>query len=69
MIRIEFTEEAIDKLRYERFHHPHPRVQRKMEMLLLKSECLPHYQIIRILNVSENTSHSYIRSVAAVATR
>ena len=41
MIRIEFTEEAIDKLRYERFHHPHPRVQRKMEALLLKSEGLP----------------------------
>ena len=28
MIQIEFTEEAIEKLRYERFHHPHPRVQR-----------------------------------------
>ena len=38
MIRIEFTEEAVDKLRYERFHHPHPRLQRKMEALLLKSE-------------------------------
>ena len=41
MIRIEFTEEAIEKLRYERFHHPHPRVQRKMEALLLKSDGCP----------------------------
>ena len=55
MIRIEFTEEAIDKLRYERFHHPHPRVQRKMEALLLKSDGLPHHQITRILGVTENT--------------
>ena len=61
MIRIEFTEEAVDKLRYERFHHPHPRVQRKMEALLLKSDGLPHHQITRILGVSENTLRQYLR--------
>ena len=55
MIKIEFTEEAIDELRYQRFNHPHPRVQRKMEALLLKSDGLPHHQITRILGVSENT--------------
>ena len=55
MIKIEFTEEAIEKLRHERFHHPHPRVQRKMEALLLKSQRLPHKRIARILGVSENT--------------
>ena len=47
MIRIEFTEEAIGKLRYERFHRPHPRVQRKMEALLSKSDALPHRRITR----------------------
>ena len=61
MIKIEFTEEVIEKLRYERFHHPHPRVQRKMEALLLKSEGLPHHQITRILGVSENTLRQYLR--------
>ena len=61
MIKIEFTEEAIEKLRYERFHHPHPRVQRKMEALLLKSDGLPRYQITRILGVSENTLRQYLR--------
>jgi transposase len=61
MIRIEFTEEAVDKLRYERFHHPHPRVQRKMEALLLKSDGLPHHQITRILGISENTLRQYLR--------
>jgi len=61
MIRIEFTEEAIAKLRYERFHHPHPRVQRKMETLLLKSDGLPHKQITRIVGISENTLRDYLR--------
>ena len=61
MIRIEFTEEAIDELRYQRFHHPHPRVQRKMEALLLKSGGLPHHRITRILGVSENTLRQYLR--------
>lgn len=61
MIEIEFTEEAIDELRYQRFNHPHPRVQRKMEALLLKSDGLPHHQITRILGVSENTLRQYLR--------
>ncbi len=61
MIRIEFTEEVIEKLRYERFHHPHPRVQRKMEALLLKSDGLPHHRITRILGISENTFRQYLR--------
>ena len=33
MIRIEFTEEAIDVLAYGRYHHPHPKVKRKMDAL------------------------------------
>ena len=57
----EFTEEAIAKLRYERFHHPHPRVQRKMKTLLLKSAGLPHNQIARIVGISENTLRDYLR--------
>ena len=61
MIRIEFSEEEIERLRRERFEHPHPRVQRKMEALLLKSEALPHHQITRILGVSENTLRQYLR--------
>lgn len=37
MIRIQFTEEEKQALNYERYHYPHPRVQRKMEALWLKS--------------------------------
>ncbi len=45
MIKIEFSEKEIEALKYERYHHPHPRVQRKMEVLILASQKLPHSQI------------------------
>jgi len=37
MRQIDFTSSEFDQLKYERFHHPHLRVQKKMETLLLKS--------------------------------
>ena len=61
MIRIEFTEGQIEQLRHERFAHPHPRVQKKMEALLLKSEGLPHGRIAKLLEISENTLREYFR--------
>ena len=61
MITIEFGQDEIERLRRERFAHPHPRVQRKMEALLLKSDGLPHNQITRLLGVSENTFRDYLR--------
>ena len=41
MILIDFNDEEIEVLKYERYYHPHPRVQRKMEALLLKSWFMP----------------------------
>lgn len=61
MIRIEFTDEQLGLLRHERFAHPHPRVQKKMEALLLKSEGLPHGRIAKLLEISENTLREYFR--------
>ncbi len=61
MIRIEITEEQVEQLRYERFAHPHPRMQRKMEALLLKSEGLPHQRIVKLLDISEYTLREYFR--------
>ena len=52
MIYLEFSEEEQQALYYERFHHPHPRVQRKMETLWLKSQKLPHYQISKLVGIS-----------------
>src|SRR4028119_186221 len=61
MILIDFTPEQIDALRHERFHHPHPRVQLKMEAVYLKSQGLPHQDICRLARISENTLRSYLR--------
>jgi len=61
MIDIDFTAEDIDALHHERFHHPHPRVQEKMEAVYLKSQGLPHKEICRLSRISENTLRSYLR--------
>ncbi len=54
MIYLEFSEEEKQSLYYERFHHPHPRVQRKMEALWLKSQKLPHHQISKLAVTTQN---------------
>lgn len=59
MIDIHFTPANIEALRFQRFHHPHPHVQRKMEALLLKSSKLSHDQIADIVGVCENTLRRY----------
>ena len=61
MITIDFTPEQTDSLHHERFHHPHPRVQLKMEAVYLKSQGLPHQDICRLTRISENTLRSYLR--------
>jgi transposase len=61
MIHIDFTPEDIAALHHERFHHPHPRVQEKMEAVYLKSQGLLHKEICRLTRISENTLRSYLR--------
>lgn len=61
MIKIDFTEKEIKELQYERFHHPHPRVQAKMEAVLLKSQDIKHSEISKIVGISGNTLRSYLR--------
>lgn len=60
MISLQIPYEDIEQLRYERFHHPHPRVQIKAEALLLKSQMLPHWQIAKIVGICENTLRTYL---------
>ena len=62
MIEIEFTEEEMQALNYERYHHPLPQVQRKMEALWLKSQKLSHKEICRLTGISSNTLRSYLRA-------
>jgi transposase len=61
MLTIDFPPQDIDALHFERFHHPHPRVQLKMEVVYLKSQGLPHQEICRLTRISENTLRSYLR--------
>ena len=61
MILIDLTPEEIEALHYERYHHPHPKVQRKMEALWLKSQGLSHKQITRLTGISPNTFRVYLR--------
>ena len=44
-MQLEFTPEILEVLNYERYRHPIPLVQRRMEALWLKSHGLPHGQI------------------------
>lgn len=60
MIQIEFSEAEIETLRYERFNHPHPKVQKKMETLFLKSQNLPHSLIEQIAGISSTTLWRYL---------
>ncbi len=45
---------------HDRYHHPHPRVQQKMEVLWLKSNHLPHDQIATLAGVSRATVQRYL---------
>ncbi|KAA6322707.1 hypothetical protein EZS27_027773 [termite gut metagenome] len=37
MLKVKFTESDRLVFQHERYHHPHPHVQKKMEVLFLKS--------------------------------
>jgi transposase len=60
-MQLEFTSAIQDTLNYERYHHPIPLVQRRMEALWLKSHGLPHSQIAQLVNITENTLRDYFQ--------
>jgi transposase len=61
MLKIEFTPEEIDTLEYERYHNPDPKVQRKAEVLYLKSQGLLHQQISQLCRISKQTLVTYLK--------
>ena len=65
MTRIEFTDEDKKALNYERYHHPHPRVQRKMEALWLKSQGESHQNIAKLTGVTVNVITQYVKDYKA----
>jgi len=60
-IKIRFTASEIEQLKYERYNHPHRRVQRKMEALLLKSEEIAHKKIAKLTGICPNTLRNYLK--------
>jgi transposase len=61
MIQLDFFETEIDALYHERFHHPHPHVQKKMEALYLKSQGLTHNEICRLVRITRATLSEYLK--------
>jgi hypothetical protein len=59
--QLKFTPEIQATLNDERYHHPVPLVQRRMEVLWLKSHGLAHQQIAKLAGVSANTLREYLR--------
>jgi transposase len=60
MRQFTFTAEDLDTIRQARYHHPHPRVQQKMEVLWLKSQGLTHQDIARLAGVSRRSVQRYL---------
>ncbi len=64
MLRIQFTAEEIQQLRYERYQHPPPRVQRKMDAVYLNAMGLSHQKIGRLVDCTETTVRSCFKAYA-----
>jgi hypothetical protein len=61
MLQLACSEADKQALHSERYHHPHPRVQQRMEALWLKSQGVPHHQIAQLCAMSANTLRSSLQ--------
>ena len=61
MSRIAFTDDDLSAIAFDRYYHPEPFVQRKMEVLWLKSQGLAHHDIARLAGVSRASVQRYLR--------
>ena len=60
MTRLNFTAEEQQALHKERFEHPHPRVQQRMEVLWVISQGMVYSLTARLAGVSEATVDRYV---------
>ena len=49
MIKVRISEQDLEIIKHERFNHPIPLVQRRMEVFWVKSQGLPHKQIAKLV--------------------
>lgn len=55
MRRFQFTDEECSAIAHQRFYHPNPRVQKRMEILWLKHHGEAHERIAKLADVSRRT--------------
>jgi Homeodomain-like domain len=60
MRRVTFTEGDLRAIKHERYYHPDPLVQRKMHVLWLKHNSIPHDTIATLAGVSRRTVQRYL---------
>jgi transposase len=60
MRRFTFDADTLSQIRHDRFHHPHPRVQRQMEVLWLKAHGLTHQEIAKLADSSPRSVQRYL---------
>jgi transposase len=60
-----FPEAVLEAITGDRYRHPDPRVQERMEILWLKSRNEPHGRIAELANVSRSTVQRTLRIYAA----
>lgn len=60
-----FSESVVEAIASERYRHPDPRVQERMEILWLKSKCETHDRIAQLANVSRSTVQRTLRIYSA----
>jgi transposase len=60
-----FSDDTMEAIGRERYQHPDPRVQERMEILWLKGKGEPHERIAELANVSRSTVQRTLRIYAA----
>jgi transposase len=60
MAQLTFSDADRQALRRERYDHPHPRVQQRMEVLWLVSQGLAYAEAARLAGVSDATADRYV---------
>ena len=58
--RLSFSQEDVRILAQERYAHPDPRVQKRMEVLWLISQKVTHHEAARLAGVSRATAERYV---------
>ena len=60
MRAVTFSDADLEMIAHERYHHPDPQVQRKMEVLWLLHHGETHERIATLAGISRSSVHRYV---------